>query len=106
MNDAVTTKASASPSLSPRSPGIRILVITSVPAERDAVSHGLQGDSRFDVIVAGVGTAAAAARTASAMAAAEYGLVVNAGIGGGKRARIFIIEIWKKQADHSYCGTQ
>lgn len=83
MNDAVTTKASASPSLSPRSPGIRILVITSVPAERDAVSHGLQGDSRFDVIVAGVGTAAAAARTASAMAAAEYGLVVNAGIGGG-----------------------
>jgi futalosine hydrolase len=62
---------------------MRVLVVTSVSAERDAVLRGLQGDGRFDVLVAGVGAAAAAASTATALAASEYGLVVNAGIGGG-----------------------
>ncbi|MEB9897892.1 futalosine hydrolase, partial [Bacillus cereus] len=44
--------------------GHRILIVTSVPAERDAVLRGLDGDARFNVIVGGVGTAAAAASTA------------------------------------------
>ncbi|PUA38113.1 futalosine hydrolase [Paenibacillus elgii] len=63
--------------------GLRVLVITAVPAERDAVLRGLRGDERFDVVAGGVGPAAAAASAAKALAAAEYGLVVSAGIGGG-----------------------
>ncbi|MCP1308650.1 futalosine hydrolase [Paenibacillus tyrfis] len=63
--------------------GLRVLVITAVPAERDAVLRGLRGDARFDVVAGGVGPAAAAASAAKALAAAEYGLVVSAGIGGG-----------------------
>ncbi|MGW5849262.1 futalosine hydrolase [Streptomyces sp. NPDC055254] len=39
----------------------------------------------FDVLVAGVGPAAAAAGTATALALAPYSLVVSAGIGGGFR---------------------
>lgn len=62
---------------------MRVLVMTAVPAERDAVLRGLRGDSRFDVLAGGVGVAAAAASTARALAAAEYDLVVSAGIGGG-----------------------
>ncbi|GLI04747.1 Futalosine hydrolase [Paenibacillus tyrfis] len=63
--------------------GLRVLVIAAVPAERDAVLRGLRGDGRFDVVAGGVGPAAAAASAAKALAAAEYGLVVSAGIGGG-----------------------
>lgn len=63
--------------------GMRVLIMTAVSAERDAVMRGLQGNSRFDVRLAGVGPAAAAANTAAALAAAKYGLVVSAGIGGG-----------------------
>ncbi|HEX3016039.1 MAG TPA: futalosine hydrolase [Desulfobacteria bacterium] len=63
--------------------GMRILVITAVPAEREAVLRGLNGDPRFDVRAAGVGPIAAAARTARVLAASEYSLVVSAGIGGG-----------------------
>jgi futalosine hydrolase len=78
-------------------PNKRVLVVTAVPAERDAVLRGLNGDPRFDVLAMGVGPAAAAAGTARALAAANmaaaamaeepvatgYGLVVSAGIGGG-----------------------
>ncbi|WP_199809835.1 MULTISPECIES: futalosine hydrolase [unclassified Streptomyces] len=51
-------------------------------------AHGSVGISGIDVIVAGVGSALAAASTASALTAAAlqgtpYGLVVSAGIGGG-----------------------
>ncbi|MGA4841187.1 futalosine hydrolase [Streptomyces sp. G45] len=63
---------------------------TAVPAERDAVASGLPTDTGtgVDLLVAGVGPAAAAAATAAALAAASaagdpYGLVVSAGIGGG-----------------------
>ncbi|WP_204343703.1 futalosine hydrolase [Paenibacillus elgii] len=63
--------------------GLRVLVITAVPAERDAVLRGLRGDERFDVVAGGVGPAASAASAAKALAAAEYGMVVSAGIGGG-----------------------
>lgn len=66
-----------------RKADMRVLVMTAVPAERDAVLRGLRGDSRFDVLAGGVGVAAAAASTARALAAAEYDLVVSAGIGGG-----------------------
>ncbi|MEW6726922.1 futalosine hydrolase [Desulforudis sp. 1088] len=62
---------------------MRILVMTAVSAEREAVLRGLRGDSRFDVLVAGVGPVAAAANTAKVLATARYDLVVSAGIGGG-----------------------
>jgi futalosine hydrolase len=65
----------------------RVLVMTAVAAEREAVQRGLGGDDRFDVVLAGVGPALAAARTAKALASGSdlggYGLVVSAGIGGG-----------------------
>jgi len=75
----------------------RILIMTAVEVEREAVLRGLAGANGFDVALAGVGPASAAARTAKAigdrMAAgtngvagtegAEYRLVISAGIGGG-----------------------
>lgn len=66
-------------------PGMRVLVMTAVSVEREAVWQGLQSDRRFDVMVAGIGPVAAAAKTAKVLAASEYdyGLVVSAGIGGG-----------------------
>ncbi len=62
---------------------MRFLVMTAVSVEQDAVLRGLNNDKRFDVLVAGVGSAAAAASTAKALAIADYDLVVSAGIGGG-----------------------
>lgn len=62
---------------------MRVLVMTAVPAERDAVKRGLKDDPRFQVLLAGVGPAAAAANTARALAAGRYDLVISAGIGGG-----------------------
>ncbi len=64
-------------------PGMRVLVMTAVPAEREAVLRGLHSDRKFDVLAAGVGPVAAAANTARVLAIAGYGLVVSAGIGGG-----------------------
>lgn len=61
----------------------RVLVITSVIAERDAILRGLYEPNRFDVVVGGVGTAAAAASTAKALASFKYDIVINAGICGG-----------------------
>lgn len=66
-----------------RKTGMRILVITSVAAEQEAVLRGLDGSHMFTVLVGGVGSAAAAASTAAALAAAHYDLVVCAGIAGG-----------------------
>ncbi|MCK9910698.1 futalosine hydrolase, partial [Microbacteriaceae bacterium K1510] len=68
-------------------PGMRVLIVTSVSAERDAVLRGLHGASGFDVLVAGVGQVTAAVSTARALAAAEYSLVVCAGIAGGFTGR-------------------
>ncbi|NOU97307.1 futalosine hydrolase [Paenibacillus sp. LMG 31456] len=62
---------------------MRVLVMTAVEVEREAVRRGLNGDSRFDVKLAGVGPIAAAVHTATVLAAADYDLVVSAGIGGG-----------------------
>lgn len=67
----------------------RVLVMTAVEAERKAVLRGLRGDRRFEVALAGVGPALAAARTAALLsgarhsAAGGFGVVVSAGIGGG-----------------------
>ncbi|MEE1938301.1 futalosine hydrolase [Streptomyces sp. TRM 70361] len=77
---------------------MRTLVVTAVPAERDAVA-AVCAAAGIAVLAAGVGPAAAAAGTALALARAErgrrgsreaqeareapYGLVVSAGIGGG-----------------------
>ena len=69
---------------------MRVLIVTAVEAEKEAVLRGLKlrNGGRFDVAVSGVGPAAAAAETALALAAAAqsgapYGLAVSAGIGGG-----------------------
>ncbi|WP_397376034.1 futalosine hydrolase [Paenibacillus terricola] len=65
--------------------GNKILIVTAVEAERDAVLRGLEGDERFVVIAGGVGPAIIAASTATALttAAGSYRLVISAGIGGG-----------------------
>ncbi|WP_049576687.1 futalosine hydrolase [Streptomyces sp. SBT349] len=83
---------------------MRVLVITAVPSERDAVTAAAGPEAeteslplaggldahRFwlpgqviDVLAAGVGPAAAAAGTATALAGGAYDLVISAGIGGG-----------------------
>lgn len=62
---------------------MRVLVMTAVAAESDAVWRGLQGDSRFDVKLAGVGPIAAATNAATILATTEYDLVVSMGIAGG-----------------------
>ncbi|WP_017811586.1 futalosine hydrolase [Paenibacillus shenyangensis] len=63
----------------------RILIMTAVEAEREAVQRGLSDKDklRYDVQLAGVGPASAAARTALLLARGSYDLVISAGIGGG-----------------------
>lgn len=61
----------------------RVLIMTAVASEQEAVLRGLNGDTRFDVLAAGVGPVSAAAGTARVLTAAEYGLVICAGVGGG-----------------------
>ena len=61
----------------------RVLVITAVSAEKDAILRGLLADARFDVLAAGVGSVVAAVNTVKALSSAEYSLVICAGIGGG-----------------------
>ncbi|QDH22131.1 futalosine hydrolase [Saccharibacillus brassicae] len=68
----------------------RVLVVTAVDAEREAVLAGLGGDDRFDVVAAGVGVAAAAAGTAIALSRGRYARVVSAGIAGGFAGRAAI----------------
>jgi futalosine hydrolase len=55
---------------------VRLLVVTAVAAERDAIA-------RDGVLIGGVGPAASAAATSAALSAGGYDLVVCAGIGGG-----------------------
>ncbi|RJX37356.1 futalosine hydrolase [Paenibacillus pinisoli] len=75
----------------------RILVVTAVEAEREAVLRGLsQADSvRYEVVAGGVGPAAVAASTAALLAAGghRYELVISAGIGGGFPGRADIGEL-------------
>lgn len=78
---------------------MRVLVVTAVPAERDAVTrafgdvpetsvHHVPGAEihragLFDVLAGGAGLAAAAASAAFGLASDRYDLVISAGIGGG-----------------------
>ncbi|MFF3096097.1 futalosine hydrolase [Streptomyces cyaneofuscatus] len=79
---------------------MRVLVVTAVPVERDAVTRAFGGapevltvpgaelhrSGAFDVLAGGAGPAAAAAAAAFALASSAphpYGLVISAGIGGG-----------------------
>lgn len=66
---------------------MRVLVMTAVPAEQEAVWRGLNKDSGFNVLVAGVGAVSAAVSTVKALANSRYDLVVSAGIGGGFTGR-------------------
>jgi futalosine hydrolase len=59
---------------------VRVLVVCAVDAERDAV---IAAGADADVIVGGVGPAAAAATTSRALHNAGYDVVLCAGIGGG-----------------------
>jgi futalosine hydrolase len=60
----------------------RLLVITAVAAERDAIIAALDG-SEVEVIAGGVGPAAAAAAASAALGRAPADLVISAGIAGG-----------------------
>ena len=62
---------------------MRILIVTAVAAEKEAVLNGLKENRRFDVIAGGVGPIEAAVSTTKALAATNYDLVISAGIGGG-----------------------
>lgn len=86
-----------------------MLVVTAVPAERDALAGAVGAESvapigpydafrgaGLTLISAGVGPAAAAAATAAALALAvddPYSLVVSAGIGGGFAGRAEVGEL-------------
>jgi futalosine hydrolase len=61
----------------------RILIMTSVDAERDAILRGIGTDPRIDIKLAGVGPISAAIQTTKSLAAGEYDLVINMGIAGG-----------------------
>lgn len=65
----------------------KVLILTAVEAEREAVLRGLGsgGGGRFEVELAGVGPVAAAVATARHLTAAygRYSAVISAGIGGG-----------------------
>jgi len=65
----------------------RVLVVTAAAAEKEAVLRGIGTTAGITVLEAGVGPAAAAARTAAALASGEYGVAVSAGIGGGFAGR-------------------
>jgi futalosine hydrolase len=75
----------------------RVLVVSAVPAERDAIVRGLGSglDERVTVLAGGVGPAAAAASTARALiegagSGRSYTCVVSAGIAGGFEERAAI----------------
>ncbi|WP_124727039.1 futalosine hydrolase [Staphylospora marina] len=65
----------------------RVLIVTAVDAEREAVLRGLEDDPRFSVIAAGVGPAEAAVRTTLALSVESFDLVVCMGIAGGFAGR-------------------
>lgn len=62
---------------------MRLLVVTAVDAERDAIAAALPSGASVSVIAGGVGPAAAAAGTSAALAPGGVDLVLSAGIGGG-----------------------
>ncbi|WP_027085743.1 futalosine hydrolase [Cohnella panacarvi] len=71
----------------------KILVMTAVEAERNAVLRGVNGDDRFEVQLAGVGPVAAAISTTTALLSGEYRLVISSGIAGGFEGRAEIGDV-------------
>lgn len=65
----------------------RILIMTSVAAEKEAIERGLGTDQRFDVVLAGVGPISASIQTTRALMGEDYALVINMGIAGGFREK-------------------
>ncbi|MED4126922.1 MULTISPECIES: futalosine hydrolase [Shouchella] len=67
-----------------------VLLAVSVEQEKEALEQGLGKQSTIEVIVCGVGFAAAAANTAKQLSTKPYRGVINIGIAGGfpKRAAI------------------
>jgi futalosine hydrolase len=64
--------------------GNRVLIVVSVEAEKEAVLRGVGKDNEtFNIVVAGVGVAAAATTTAITLTNQPYQLVINTGIAGG-----------------------
>lgn len=61
----------------------KILIVTSVEKELNAVKRGLNNDNRFQVVMGGVGPAAVAAFTAKLLSEKRFDLVINIGIAGG-----------------------
>ncbi|WP_368505833.1 futalosine hydrolase [Alkalihalophilus sp. As8PL] len=62
----------------------QVLIVVSVEAEKEAVLRGIgKNNEMFNVVVAGVGVAAAAATTAITLSSQPHRLVINAGIAGG-----------------------
>ncbi|WNB91736.1 futalosine hydrolase [Bacillus sp. NEB1478] len=61
----------------------RILIMTSVSAEREAILRGIGENERIDVELAGVGPIAAGIQTVKALSTGDYDLVINMGIAGG-----------------------
>jgi futalosine hydrolase len=61
----------------------RILIMTSVSAERDAILKGIGEHPNIDVKLAGVGPVSAGIQTVQALSEKAYDLVINMGIAGG-----------------------
>ncbi|RTE09880.1 futalosine hydrolase [Paenibacillus whitsoniae] len=66
---------------------MRVLVMTAVAPEQDAIRRGLGDDPRFEYALAGVGLAASAVNGALALSKAPYDLLLIAGIAGGFEGR-------------------
>ncbi|PYZ92021.1 futalosine hydrolase [Salipaludibacillus keqinensis] len=61
----------------------KILVVTSVEAEKIAIQSALKDDERFHIETIGVGPMSASAKTAEILSKDSYDVVINMGVGGG-----------------------
>lgn len=72
----------------------RMLIVTSVEKEREAVQLGLNGDSRFTTALCGVGPVEAAIRTTKELSGEHtYDAVLNLGVAGGMPGKAEIGEV-------------
>ncbi|MGY4691557.1 futalosine hydrolase [Salibacterium sp. K-3] len=60
----------------------KILIVTAVEKEKEAIHKGLGNDPRFEVKVGGAGMVETAVSTAYALTAESYKAVINTGIAG------------------------
>jgi futalosine hydrolase len=70
---------------------VKVLVVTAVELEREAVARGVPGD--VTVIAGGVGPVAASTATCRALTGGDYTHVISAGICGGFDGRVEIGDI-------------